>query len=95
MQHLGQTRGALASPEATAAPRPSNALWDRVIETLRGGLSPEQASGILARMAEPVCISHEAIYTARGSGFQAEPSALRSDPSRSMNVWYRATGKAT
>jgi IS30 family transposase len=41
-----------------------NALWTRVIETLRTGLSPEQASGILQRMPEPVRISHESIYTA-------------------------------
>ena len=41
-----------------------NALWTRVIETLRGGLSPEQASGILQRMPDAVHISHETIYTA-------------------------------
>jgi transposase, IS30 family len=41
-----------------------NALWERVLESLRGGLSPEQASGILARMSDPVRISHESIYTA-------------------------------
>jgi IS30 family transposase len=41
-----------------------NPLWDRVIETLRTGLSPEQASGILQRMPEPAHISHESIYTA-------------------------------
>jgi len=41
-----------------------NALWERVLESLRGGLSPEQASGILARMPDPVRISHESIYTA-------------------------------
>jgi len=41
-----------------------NALWTRVIETLRTGLSPEQASGILQRMPEPVRIGHESVYTA-------------------------------
>ena len=41
-----------------------NALWTRVIETMRGGLSPEQASGILQRMPDAVHISHETIYTA-------------------------------
>ena len=41
-----------------------NALWERVLESLRGGLSPEQASGILRRMPDPVRISHETIYTA-------------------------------
>jgi len=41
-----------------------NPLWDRVIEKLRGGLSPEQASGILQRMPDAARISHETIYTA-------------------------------
>ena len=41
-----------------------NGLWDRILESLRGGLSPEQASGILQRMPDPVRISHETIYTA-------------------------------
>ncbi len=41
-----------------------NAVWRRVLESLRGGLSPEQASGILRRMPDPVRISHETIYTA-------------------------------
>jgi len=41
-----------------------NALWNRVLESLRGGLAPEQASGILGRMPDPVRISHETIYTA-------------------------------
>jgi IS30 family transposase len=35
-----------------------------VLESLRGGLSPERASGILQRMPDPVRISHETIYTA-------------------------------
>ena len=41
-----------------------NALCNRVLDSLRGGLSPEQASGILRRMPDPVRISHETIYTA-------------------------------
>ena len=41
-----------------------NAVWTRVIDALRTGLSPEQASGILLRMPDPVRISHESIYTA-------------------------------
>jgi IS30 family transposase len=41
-----------------------NALWTRVIDALRGGLSPEQASGMLQRMPDAVRISHETIYTA-------------------------------
>ena len=36
----------------------------RVLESLSGGLSPEQASGILRLMPDPVRISHESIYTA-------------------------------
>jgi len=42
-----------------------NVVWSRVLEFLRAGLSPEQASGILRRMPDdPVRISHETIYTA-------------------------------
>ena len=41
-----------------------NALWTRVIDALRGGFSPEQASGTLERMPDAVQISHETIYTA-------------------------------
>jgi IS30 family transposase len=41
-----------------------NTVCNRVLESLRGGLSPEQASGILQRMPDPVRISHETIYTA-------------------------------
>jgi IS30 family transposase len=41
-----------------------NPVWDRVLASLRKGLSPEQASGILQRMPDPVRISHETIYTA-------------------------------
>ena len=43
---------------------PGNALWDRVLDSLRAGLSPEQSSGILQRMPDPIRISHETIYTA-------------------------------
>ncbi len=41
-----------------------NAVWERVIGVLRTGLSPEQASGVLRTMNDPIRISHEAIYTA-------------------------------
>lgn len=41
-----------------------NDLWVSVLESLRGGFSPEQASGILRRMPDSVRISHETIYTA-------------------------------
>lgn len=41
-----------------------NALWERVTDGLRRGLSPEQISGTLKRMEEPVHLSHETIYQA-------------------------------
>jgi transposase, IS30 family len=41
-----------------------NPVWDRVLASLRRGLSPEQSSGILQRAPDPVRISHETIYTA-------------------------------
>ncbi len=41
-----------------------NAVWERVIDALRTGLSPEQASGIPGTMSDPMRISHESIYTA-------------------------------
>jgi len=39
-------------------------LWRLVLAGLGCGLSPEQVGGTLARMPEPVRISHETIYTA-------------------------------
>jgi IS30 family transposase len=39
-------------------------LWPLVLEHLGRGLSPEQIAFTLARMAEPVRLSHETIYTA-------------------------------
>lgn len=41
-----------------------NALWEQVVDGLRQGLSPEQISGTLSRMDEPVRLSHETIYQA-------------------------------
>ncbi|MGH9946550.1 MAG: IS30 family transposase [Pyrinomonadaceae bacterium] len=41
-----------------------NALWTRVTDGLRQGLSPEQIAGMLGRMNEPVRLSHETIYQA-------------------------------
>ncbi len=62
-----------------------NAIWERVIGVLHTGLSPEQASGILRTMNDPIRISHEAIYTAlyampRGElrGSYPGPAAARS-----------------
>jgi transposase, IS30 family len=41
-----------------------NPLWELVIARLACGLSPEQVGSTLARMPQPVRISHETIYTA-------------------------------
>jgi transposase, IS30 family len=43
---------------------PGNALWQQVMQALRQRLSPMQVSLTLARMQQPVRISHESIYTA-------------------------------
>ncbi len=43
---------------------PGNPLWMTMLERLRQGLSPVQIASTLARMADPVRLSHEAIYTA-------------------------------
>ena len=44
--------------------RPGSPLWDAVLAHLRRGLSPEQIASTLARMPQPVRLSHEAIYNA-------------------------------
>ncbi len=41
-----------------------NQLWITMLEHLYRGLSPVQIASTLARMRDPVCLSHEAIYTA-------------------------------
>ncbi len=43
---------------------PGTPLWETVLEHLKRGLSPEQMARTLARMPEPVRLSHETIYTA-------------------------------
>ena len=43
---------------------PGSGLWQRVVGHLRRGLSPEQIAFTLARMPDPVRLSHETIYTA-------------------------------
>jgi IS30 family transposase len=43
---------------------PGNQLWKTMLEHLQHGLSPKQITRTLARMADPVRLSHEAIYTA-------------------------------
>jgi transposase, IS30 family len=43
---------------------PGNPLWGTVLEHLKRGLSPEQITRTLARVPQPVRLSHESIYTA-------------------------------
>ena len=43
---------------------PGTPVWMRVLAELGRGLSPEQVARTLARMPEPVRLSHETIYTA-------------------------------
>jgi transposase, IS30 family len=43
---------------------PGSPLWTAVLGFLRQGLSPQQASGTLARMPQPQRLSHETIYSA-------------------------------
>ena len=43
---------------------PDSPLWMSILEHLRQGLSPVQIASTLARMADPVRLSHETIYTA-------------------------------
>jgi transposase, IS30 family len=43
---------------------PGNQLWISMLEHLYRGLSPVQIASTLARMTDPVRLSHEAIYTA-------------------------------
>ncbi len=53
-----------AQPRAPRKMVCGNAIWERAIGVLRTGLSPEQASGLLRTMNDPIRISHEAIHTA-------------------------------
>jgi len=60
-------RGARHLAARARVPRPlvpGNALWTLVLEPLRRRLSPEQISCTLARMPDPVRLSHETIYKA-------------------------------
>ena len=43
---------------------PGNALWGKVCDGLRQGLSPEQVAGTLGRMNAPERLCHETIYQA-------------------------------
>ena len=51
--------------KARRAPKlvPGSELFDSVTEGLKSGLSPQQISATLARMPQPVRLSHETIYT--------------------------------
>ena len=52
------------APRVLRMLHPSSALWPILIHHLGQGLSPAQIASTLGRMAEPVRISHETIYTA-------------------------------
>ena len=41
-----------------------NLLWEKVMDGLKQGLSPEQISGTMSRMDEPIRLCHETIYQA-------------------------------
>jgi len=41
-----------------------NQLWEKVMDGLKQGLSPEQISGTMSRMSEPIKLCHETIYQA-------------------------------
>jgi transposase, IS30 family len=53
-----------AKPRRRRKLEPGNPLWIRMLEQLQHGFSPVQIASILERMADPVQISHETIYTA-------------------------------
>ena len=53
-----------AKPRRRRMLEPGNGLWGKMLERLQQGFSPVQIASILGRMANPVQISHETIYTA-------------------------------
>src|SRR6202161_3793944 len=53
-----------AKPRRRRMIEPSNGRWGKMLERLQQGFSPVQIASILGRMANPVQISHETIYTA-------------------------------
>jgi transposase, IS30 family len=57
-----RARRLAATPRVEARLRPGSALWQRVVEHLRQGLSPAQIARTLARMPEPDKLSYETIY---------------------------------
>jgi IS30 family transposase len=52
-----------ASPPVGRRLQPGTLLWTLVLDHLREGLSPKQIKRTLARMPDPVRLSHETIYT--------------------------------
>jgi IS30 family transposase len=52
-----------ASPPVGRRLQPGTLLWNLVLDHLREGLSPKQIKRTLARMPDPVRLSHETIYT--------------------------------
>jgi len=67
LQAFNCAEAALKGPAQARAARKmlqGKGLWDRSIETLRGGLSPEQASDTLQRLPNAVHISHMTTHTA-------------------------------
>jgi IS30 family transposase len=64
--HAAQDRADALAQLARVAPKlvVGNLLWQRVVALLRDGLSPEQIAHTLKAMPQPICISHESIYSA-------------------------------
>lgn len=76
-----------ARPRVARKLRPATPLWETVVGHLRAGLSPQQIAGTLARMAEPVRISHETIYTTL---YAMPRGALRADVLTLMRQAHKA-----
>jgi IS30 family transposase len=76
-----------ARPRVQRKLKPGTELWETVIGHLREGLSPQQIAGTLARMAAPVRISHETIYTTL---YALPRGALRADVLRLMRQAHKA-----
>lgn len=63
-----QWQAALPAQSPAAKPRverkliEDNLLWNKVSDGLKQEMSPEQISGTLGRMSEPIRLCHETIY---------------------------------
>ena len=53
-----------------------NPLWEKVVDGLLQGLSPEQIAGTLQRMDEPIRLCHETIYVMPKGELRTETIAL-------------------